>query len=196
MITVKPLNSVPLEQFFDFLRNARQSNEPASMNMFSEHWESDKHTLPYKLFVEKLYNNGIFNVATDGDDIIACSGCYPSTFSDSVLISGSRTWVNKDYRCKRISTEFLLPIEKKWAIDNNFKIIALTFNDYNKNIIQAFSRNGLGYKVTDKQQHERLFHSNMNIVPFPVTIQYTSQHVIYEKLTDWDYDWEMIRTTV
>jgi len=196
MITVKPFNTVPLDQFFDFLRNASLSNDPASVNMFSDDWKSDKHTLPYKLFVEKLYDNGIFNVATDGDDIIACSGCYPSKFSDSVLISGSRTWVNKDYRCKRISTEFLLPSEKKWAIDNNFKIIALTFNDYNKNIIQAFSRNGLGYKVTDKNQNERLFHSNMNIVPFPVTIQYTSQHVIYEKLTDWDYDWEMIRTTV
>lgn len=196
MITIKPFNSVSTEMFFDFLRNASMSNDPAGINMFSDNWETDTHTLPYKLYVEKMYDNGMFNVALHDGKIIACSGCYPSKFDSSVLIIGSRTWVNKDYRTKRISTEYLLPEEKKWAIDNNFKIIALSFNEYNKNIIQAFSRNGLGYKVTNKNQSERLFHSNMNIVPFPVTIQYTTQYVIYEKLTDWDYNWETIRTTI
>ena len=194
MIIVKPFQSVPKDKLFDFLRNARLSNEPASINMFDDNWESMPNTLPYKLFVEQIYNNGMFNVALDNDNIIACSGCYTSSFHKDILISGSRTWVNKEYRTKRISTEYMLPVEKKWAIDNNYKIIALTFNEYNKNIITAFTRNGLGYSVTPKDSINRLFHSNMNVVSFPVTIQYTKQYVIYEKLTDWDFDWKTINT--
>jgi hypothetical protein len=192
MLTVQPYNTVSTDKLFDFFKQAKLSNEPASVNMFSDNWETESNTLPYKLFVEKLYDNGLFNVALDNGEIVACSGCYPSKFHSSVLLCGSRTWVNKDYRARYVSTEYLLPEEKKWAKENDFKVVALSFNEYNKNIIKAMSRNGLGYKRTVKGE-KHMLSSNMNVVPFPVTIQYTKQYVIYEKLTDWDFDWESIR---
>lgn len=192
MIQIIPFNEISTNKLFDFLRGAKLNNEPASENMFSDNWESESNTLPYKLFVEKIYDNGVFNLALDNSKIVACSGCYPSKFDSNVLICGSRTWVNKEYRAKYLSTNYMLPIEKQWAIDNNFKIVALSFNEYNKHIITAMTRNGLGYKRTIKSE-KHMFYDNMNIVPFPVNIQYTKQYVIYEKLTDYDFDWASIR---
>jgi hypothetical protein len=81
----------------------------------------------------------------------------------------------------------------KLAIKNKCKQVALTFNDYNKNIIAIWKRTRLGEKRTPREPRH-MFYSNFNEVPFPVTIQYTSQLVIYEKLDEeWAFNWHTIK---
>lgn len=185
-----------LDQFLDFCKSASlDSSQSAATNMWSASWKTESHTLPYKLLVEKLYSppHGIFHLLIHNDQIIACSGAYRSKFSKDILIAGARTWVSKNYRNLLLSREYLLPAEKKFAIDNGYKAIALSFNDYNKNIIEIWKRSRLGEKLSPRQPYH-MFYNNFNEVEVPVEIQYTSQWVIYEKLDpEFNFDWNSIR---
>ena len=99
----------------------------------------------------------------------------------------------KKYRNKSLPREILLPAQKKWAQDRNSGAIGLTFNDYNKNLIYAWKRKRLGELRTPRQSHH-LFYNNFNEVDFPVTIQYTKQWIIYEKLDPtFNFDWSTIK---
>jgi len=180
--------------FFKFLEDeSTDTTNPASVNMWQADWKTQQNTLPYKLS-QGLFNNpkGVLFVGFDDSKIIGCSGAYVSTFTSQLLIAGTRTWVNSEYRNQQIPREYFLPAQKQWAIDNNLKAIALTFNDYNKNIIETFKRNRLG-EVRSKREPHHLFYNGVNEVLFPVTIQHTKQFVIYEKLAEWDFNWESIR---
>jgi hypothetical protein len=81
-------------------------------------------------------------------------------------------------------------------MDKNMKIIALSFNDYNKNIIQIFKRGRLGEKPgrINSRESKNLFYNGLCEVKFPVTIQYTPQWVIYEQLdSSFKFDWNTLK---
>jgi hypothetical protein len=185
------------ETFWNFCKSAFLENSPASVNMWDNNWRDKANTLPYILEkTSRFKDNGIFYILFDNDKIIACSGIYKAEFSDKVALAGVRTWIDKSYRNNSINREYLLPYQKSWALENNFKIIALTFNEYNKNVIQIFKRNRLGEKNNriNFRNPKHLFYSGLHEVKFPVTIQYTKQWVIYEKLDlDYNFNWEFLK---
>lgn len=163
----------------------------AASNMWDDDWENKPNTLPHKLYISNQYKNGTFNIALDNNVIVACSGAYVSMFNNRLLIAGTRTWIKKDYRNMQLPREYFLPREKAWALAHNMGAIALTFNDYNKNLITTFKRMRLG-ESRSAREPKHIFYTNMIEVPFPVTVQYTKQYVVYEKLNDWDFDWKSI----
>ena len=180
--------------FFNFCQSASQEiSQSAHANMWSIDWQSRPDTLAYQIHNRHRYfdTNGKFHLALDNGVIVACSGVYKGAFSNEVAIGGCRTWISKDYRHQGLPREIFLPAHKKWALDNNCKIIAITFNDYNKNLIEAFKRKRLGEQRLPRQPRH-LFYSGLNEINFPVIIQYTPQWIIYEKLTNWDYNWQLI----
>jgi hypothetical protein len=189
------------EEFFNFLKiEVTRSKDPAACNMWSDNWIFENNTLPYILERSARFKepNGQFFILTHNEKIIGCSGVYESQFNPNIAIAGVRTWIDQDYRNNSINREYLLPAQKKWAEDKGYKIIALTFNDYNKNIIQIFKRNRLGEKNNRLGSREpyHLFYNGLNEVDFPVVIQHTPQWVIYEKLDpSWEYDWGNISAT-
>jgi hypothetical protein len=184
------------DKFLNFCQTASlEDTQPASKNMWSPTWEVDSHTLPYKLLVNKTYAapRGVFYLVLDNNDIIACSGAYQSEFCSDLLIAGARTWISKKYRNLSVAREYLLPCQKEFAIKNNYKAIALSFNDYNKNIIKIWKRNRLGENRSPRQLHH-MFYNNFQMVEFPVAIQHTPQWVIYEKLdSNFNFEWNNIR---
>jgi hypothetical protein len=185
------------EKFFKFCLDCSLEDQPAAKNMWEDDWYNKSHTLPYILEIEKRFinPNGEFFILFDNDHIIGCSGVYKSAFDSNISIAGVRTWTDKKYRHESINREYFFPAQKKWSIDNNIKIISLTFNDYNKNIIEIFKRKRIGEQIdrltTRKPKH--LFYSNFNQVPFLVNVQQTPQWVIYENLADYNFDWHSIR---
>lgn len=181
-------------QLFEFLIKEAKSNELAKINMWQENWQDYPNSLPYKLLTEKLFNSpkGVLLLALESDNIVACSGAYISNFNQHLLIAGTRTWITKEHRNKHLTRELFLPAQKQWAIINGMRAIALTFNEYNSNLIQAFNRKRLGENRTKREPHH-MFYNGVIEVPFPVTIQHTKQYVIYEEITEWDFDWESIR---
>lgn len=194
-----PFSSADILALEKFCRLASlDTKQPAAENMWSDDWKNQSHTLMHALLVQQRFSpeNGAFFVLYDNDEIVACSGIYKSDFCESLALAGCRTWINKEFRNKSIPRDIFLPAQKQWAIDNHYKAIALTFNDYNKNIIATFKRIRIGEaanRMHTRQPHH-LFYSNFNEVNFLVTIKHTPQWVIYEQLDpNFMFNWESIR---
>lgn len=185
------LDTLELKKFIDFLESIKyEKNQPAYINMIPS---NSNNTLLYILnHTDRFINHGMFQILYFGTEIIGCSGAYQSPFSSDICILGTRTWIRKDYRNKNIAKDYLLPKEKKWAIRKNYKCIALTFNEYNKNIIKTFSRMRLGEKRTRREKRHFGF-GNLHTLEFPVNINYTKQWIIFELLdNNFNYDWQLI----
>ena len=195
LINYQNLNIIQKEIFFNFLRGARkETTQIAHTNMWDDDWENKNNTLPYLLEkTDRFSKLGQYNVLFDNDNVIACSGVYTSAFCSELVIAGTRTWINKNYRNLSVAREILLPAEKNWAIGNKFKAIAICFNDYNKNMSNIWKRIRFGEKRTPRQSHH-LFYNGVNELEFPVTIQYTKQWIMYEKLDPlFEFDWNLIK---
>ena len=181
--------------FFNFLKTeSLEVDQPAYVNLWAENWKTNAHTLPYILTKTKRFDgiNGEFYILYDNNTIIACGGVYISEFNKDIAIAGVRTWVNKNYRHLTLTKDYLLVEHKKWAVGKNMKMIALSFNKYNKNIIQIFKRNRLGEKPgrINSREPKNMFYNGLNEVTMQVTIQYTPQWVIYETIDDtFEFDW-------
>jgi len=181
--------------FFDFLKDAsKETTQPAHVNMWDDDWINKNSTLPYLLEkTDRFKIGGKYHIVFDNDTIVGCSGVYTSTFCPELAIGGTRTWIHKDYRNNSIAREMLLPTEKAWAIENKFKAIAICFNDYNKNMPKIWQRIRFGEKRTPRQSHH-IFYNGVNELEFPVTIQYTKQWIMYEKLdSSFNFDWSIIK---
>lgn len=184
------------EIFFDFLKSINTA-DPASENMWDDDWESKNYTLPYILENTNRFtnSNGEFHIVFADDKIIACGGVYISNFSQNIALAGVRTWVDKKYRNKLVMRDILLPKQKQWCIAQNCKIVAISVNEYNRNLLMPFKRIRLGEdknRMSDRQPYH-LFYNGAIEVEFPVTIQYTKQWVLYEKLDPrFDFDWQII----
>lgn len=184
------------DHFFSYLKHLGDS--PAYANMWSDNWVDENHTLPYILEKTDRFNGvgGAFHIIYDNSNIVACGGVYISPFNSKISIGAVRTWTDKKYRNSSVLREYLLPLHKKWSIDHDMKIMMLTFNDYNKNLIQVFKRRRLGEskeRINSREPHH-LFYNGLIEIPFPLTIQYTKQWAVYEKFDDaWDFDWTLIK---
>ena len=195
-IQYQNLTTSQKEIFFNFLQEARkETTQPAHENMWDDDWENKNNTLPYLLEkTDRFKIGGMYNIVFDNDIVVACSGIYTSAFCPELAIAGTRTWINKDYRNKSIARD-TLATEKAWAIENKFKAVGICFNDYNKNLIKIWKRLRLGEKRTPRQPHH-LFYNGVNELEFPVTIQYTKQWIIFEKLDpSFEFDWDTIKAT-
>jgi hypothetical protein len=190
------INSI---DFFNFLKvESLETSQPASINLWSEDLKSNNHTLSYILTNTTRFNgvNGEFYILYDNDKIVACGGVYISEFSKDIVIAGVRTWVTNEYRHLALNKDYLLVEQKKWAISRNAKIIALSFNEYNKNIIQIFKRTRLGEnsRRINSRESKHIFYNGLQEVKFPVIIQHTPQWVIYERLDSaFNFNWDTIQ---
>jgi hypothetical protein len=199
--TISRYNNLTLErkdQFFKFCYEcSKETDQPAANNMWEDDWFNKSHTLPYILEIDNRfkYPNGEFFILSTDDEIVGCSGVYQSTFDKNICIAGVRTWIKPEHRHSSINREYFFPTQKQWALEHNFKIISLTFNSYNKNMIEIFKRKRIGEKLNrlETRQPKHLFYSNFNQVPFSVVVQNTEQWLIYEKLSDYTFDWDTIR---
>lgn len=185
------------KEFFNFLSEIDKT-ETASVNMWNTNWENEPHTLPYILeHTDRFFESrGNFDILYDHGKIIACGGVYKSQFDSEIALAGVRTYINPSHRNKSLLREYLLPYHKEWAKRNNCKIVALSFNEYNKNIVEIFKRRRLGEQLdrVNTRKHKHLFYNGLNEVEFPVVVQNTKQYLIYEKLDKtFDFDWESIK---
>jgi hypothetical protein len=182
-----------LNIFISFLKQeTANSKDPAAANMWADDWTELPNTLPYILTKTNKFTGslGEFHILFDGDQIIGCGGVQIAHFNNRIALCGVRTWVLPKYRNRSLLKDLLLPVHKSWAIRNNCYQIALTFNDYNKNIMEIFKRNRAG---TPRLEHN-LFYNGIEENKYPVTIQQTPQWVIYEKLNPlWNFNWSILR---
>lgn len=167
--------------FDRFCRKLTYSDEPAAKNM------ADLREL---LDVRFDGNRGQMYVVFDGLHIVGCSGCYISEFSDKVGLLGVRSWLNQEYRSKQIIRNLLLPEQRDWMMSKGMKQVALSFNEYNRNLVHLFERQIV---KREPRTPRHMFYNGMSVLPYRVEIQYTPQWVIYETLdTGWSFNWKSL----
>lgn len=199
--TYNNLTDIEKVDFFDYLNKTFNSdNSPAVENMWHDDWQNHPNTLPYLLENTNRFSvNGEFFIIYVDNCIAACGGVYRSDFSPHISIGAVRTWTDKKSRHLSLLRETLFPLSKQWSISSGMKIMILSFNDYNKNLIQVFKRRRIGEtedRISTREPHH-LFYNGLCEVEFPLNIQYTKQWVIYEKLDiSWDFDWSSIKWTI
>jgi N-acetylglutamate synthase-like GNAT family acetyltransferase len=181
-----------LTDFCKFASNVK--DDLARTNMWDTNWESVPDTLPFLLKKTTRFNppNGDFHILKIDNKIVAVAGVYISNFDENLAIGGVRSWVHPDHRGNFLIGKHILPIQLKWAREKKLKAFALSFNEYNKRLINIVKRSGFG-RVKNKTP-DMLFYSEVKEVPFPVNIQYTKQWVLYDSIID-DYspNWDKIR---
>lgn len=185
------------ESFYAYLKLIATDKSLAADNMWDDDWQNNTHTLPYLLENTTRFanGNGEFYILFDGINVVACGGVYRSQFNENVAIAGVRTWTDSKYRHLSVLREFMLPLHKDWAIKHGIKIVALSFNEYNKNLIQVFKRKRLGETIDriNTREPKHLFYNGLMEVPFAVNVQRTKQWVIYESIdTSFQFDWKTI----
>lgn len=181
--------------FFSFCKSAfEEKDHPAHTNMWDDNWDQNNNTLLYHLYVSKRLccDTGETFILKKEDQMIAVSSIYVSPFDENVAIGGVRSWVNAEFRGRFMIGRHLLPLQLAWAKNKKLKTIALTFNEYNRDLIKYFKRTGFGIKKN--RNPNSLFHNGLHEVKFPINLQYTKQWAIYHKI-DEEYcpDWENIK---
>lgn len=185
------------QRFFEFLA-AIATDDPANDNMWDSDWPNKPNTLPYLLTKTNKFTglNGEFHIALDGEQIVACGGVQITHFCNKIAMCGIRTWILPAYRNKMISAKYILPANKAWAIKQGCKQVALSFNEYNKNLARLWTRVRAGESADriSKRTNDMMFFNGVNELKFPIQIQYTPQWVIYERLDpDWDFNWQAFK---
>lgn len=182
MTSVIEYRQLPKKLQVDFIKycnTVSSCNELAAINM---------QYMP-KLLEERFSKNNSMFVVLYEDNIIGCSGSYVSDFSPYVSILGCRTWIDAKWRNKQIVRNYLFPAQKVKALCGSARVLAVTFNEYNHNLIKFIERKVV--KRTPKTLHH-LFFNNETFLEFQVLIKNTPQYVAYEKLGEWDFDWKTI----
>ena len=201
MIQVIAYTKKSSSKFFKFLeKECTDNSDAASENMWSDDWQNQPNTLPYILLNTERFSggDGEFHIIKDGNKIVGCGGVQLAHFNNRVALAGVRTWITTEYRNKMIVARHLLPVHKAWAIKKNCKQVALSFNQYNKNLTRPFTRTRAG-EAGDRIQRrtpDMMFYNGVNELDFKVCIQYTPQWVIYEQLdADWNFDWNILKVS-
>lgn len=183
------------ETFFNFCKAAfKEKDQPAHSNMWDDNWRTNNNTLLYHLFVSKRLccDSGETFVLMQEKEILAVSSIYISPFDENVAIGGVRSWVVNEFRGKFVIGRHLLPLQLAWSKNKKIKTIALTFNDYNRDLINYFKRSGFGIKKN--RNPNSLFYNGLYEVEFPINLQYTKQWAIYHKIDEtYEPDWEKIK---
>ena len=195
---IKKFDESYKQQLFDFLRSEIITTAAAGENMWHEEWQNNPNTLPYILTETDRFfgRNGEFHLLIDEDEIVAVGGVQIAHFNNKIAIAGIRTWVKRTHRNKMVVAKYLLPTHKAWAISQGCKQVALSFNEYNRNLTRPFTRvraGEAGNRIS-KRTPNMMFYNGVNELDFKVCIQYTHQWAIYEQLdTDWEFNWLSIR---
>jgi hypothetical protein len=183
-------------EILDFCKQAfEEKSQPSHVNMWHDNWENVKVTLPYILYKTDRFandNGDMFVLLNDDNKILGMSGINVSDFDANVALGGVRTWLDIDFRGKFVIGKYFLPTQLKWAKEHNMKAMALTFNDYNKKLINNFKRSGFGIKK--QRTVDSMFYNGHFYVDFPVIINHTKQWVVYHKIDEaYEPNWESIR---
>jgi hypothetical protein len=141
----------------DICSLSEKDTSPAAKNINWKDWQSNASSLMYKIAIKKRYDLplGSFFILLKENKPIACSGCYLSPWSKSIMIIGSRTWTSNKLRKNWWHGNFLLPKQIELAKELNCKATVMTFNLYNLwlyKFIERLKQNKavtLGYKPSN-----------------------------------------------
>lgn len=155
--------------------------ESAYENYDVSDWQNKPHTLLNLLYFKKRFE--LFNlVLTDDKKPIAMSGTY--LWEDTPII-GVRAFTHPDYRgggnwCQ---ARHIFPKQIDWWEQKGYDKVWLTFNDYNKKLVNFLRRMSAGKASTFGGPRE--IYKNLEWFNEPKEIQFTMQTVAELKISNY-----------
>ena len=168
---------------------------PAAYNMGALNWMDRDETLANILWNKKRFykGNGQYYFLEKDTAIIAGSGIHRSEFCHDIALGSVRSFVNKEYRGYHLLGDILWPAQLAWATRNNYKMILITVNKYNRGLLNIIKRTGVGHQKN--RTTEKFFHNGVVNVPFPIEIKGITQWAIGHRIDEaYEFDWELVRS--
>jgi hypothetical protein len=136
---------------------SEQDFSKASENIHWENWQNKPGSLMYCLVKKKRFDNGKFFILLKDNEPIASSGCYFSTWSDDIMVIGSRTWTSLTERDEWWQGDYLFPKQFEEAKKLKSKALVFTFNLYNEWLIKFLKRIKEGKAVTLGEKNSKFY---------------------------------------
>lgn len=175
----------------------QESKHPASVNMDSSNWKTNKASLLYLLLIEGRFkkSNGGLYCYYEQDEIIAVSGFYKSDFDPDIYLCGVRSWVLKKYRLNLLLTEKIIPLQLEEISKRTGKAAVISFNDSTKSFAKLVERSNKSPESKiklffgnryPKMYEDMIFHEK------PVIIKNTKQWILVKYLQPHPFDWSSL----
>ena len=168
-----------IQEIKDFCKIAYEESNDENMSL------DDGNNTPSLLKHLRLKTIPMVTMVLYDKNIISLSGVQK--YNEDVCILGKRFYTLKEYRKSPMGKpnnffqDYMYKPQLSWAVDNNFKVALITFNEHNKKLIPVLER---------EQKKGRSFQSFKKLDK-KLIINKTEQYVFYNKL-DINYDVENI----
>ncbi len=168
-----------IQEIKDFCKIAYEESNDENMSL------DDGNNTPSLLKHLRLKTIPMVTMVLYDKNIISLSGVQK--YNEDVCILGKRFYTLKEYRKSPMGKpnnffqDYMYKPQLTWAVDNNFKVALITFNEHNKKLIPVLER---------EQKKGRSFQSFKKLNK-KLIINKTEQYVFYNKL-DINYDVENI----
>ena len=168
-----------IQEIKDFCKIAYEESNDENMSL------DDGNNTPSLLKHLRLKTIPMLTMVLYDKNIISLSGVQK--YNEDVCILGKRFYTLKEYRKSPMGKpnnffqDYMYKPQLSWAVDNNFKVALITFNEHNKKLIPVLER---------EQKKGRSFQSFKKLDK-KLIINKTEQYVFYNKL-DINYDVENI----
>jgi GNAT superfamily N-acetyltransferase len=170
------------EELLDDIKYLTSIAEKDKKNLAKDNYSESKILFHIKDRYENGKGTGKFSILYDEDKPIAYAGAnalyYPEsrTYSDEILICGVRAYILKEYRKGGLLGKHIIPHQIEYAKQHNFKVIWLTFNDYNMWLYKLLYRYKHGGGVQLGTNPNKIY-KNLYFYPAPHVIRHTYQWV-------------------
>ena len=180
----KTINEKQHDALVSLCDYASKLDDPAAKNYAVDDWQDRHDTLLYAFYARKRFD--IFNMLYHKDTPIAMSGAY--VFNHQPII-GVRTFTHPDFRgggywCQ---ARYILPAQIDYYDEKGYKKVWLTFNDYNKRLVNFIKRISEG-KSSHLGGGPKKIYQNLTWHDKPRTVQYTKQIIAELLIADYKND--------
>ena len=179
------MKGITVENFVPYLDHVHRFCEEMILELCekSKNVEQTKLNMSLDLsqpssFLRKLHNKKYLalSLVYDNNKVVAVSAI--EKYDDKTLCILKRLAVIKAYRFKPATSNFILPQQIDWAINNGWKKVWFSFNKYNKVIGKLMERMNQGNGVVTT--HSELFNKfeYIGLINIQNTEQYTYEYIL------------------
>lgn len=176
------------------------ANNPNDLGIHDlEGWETKNSSFLYVFLKTNRFSkeNGGVVLVEDNGELSGMSGFNRSDFDPAVFILGARTIIDQKFRHELYMSTYIIPAQMA-HVSGQAKMILFLFDTDNPfSLYHVFVNSKLNLFLKDKLASFAALYDGLTALPFPVTVNNTTQNVLYIKLDRaFDFDWNRIKANV
>jgi hypothetical protein len=174
----------------EFCRASELDDNPASVNMHYENWETRPETLMHQIYKQKVYDGDRagYHCILHKDKIVSGSGFYPLEQDKNIVVAPVRTYAipTKSLHRKILYMVNAAMISRPRYPSMGYKASVHFYNSYNNNLMSKM-------KEWNEKGRTRFMEATETFFEFESSVyyKYTKQNCLYQ-LFDKDYNTKVI----